>query len=233
MRVISFITQKGGTGKSTLTVSLAVAAESGGEKVCIIDLDPQGTSASWYQTRTAERPAVLNHDQARDLTTTLNRLETAGFTLALIDTPGSDSHGTRAAMRAADLCLVPVRPSEADLKATMPTVRALHDLNQEFALVINQAPVHKQTKLAATAVMRMSSEGPVLPLAIASRVEHQYAYAVGQGVTEYAPEGKGAAEIAELWAASKKRLEAKYGQRNEAQRGALGNGSERASRLRG
>ena len=56
MNVISFVTQKGGTGKSHLAVSLAVTAGAAGEKVCILDLDPQGTSSDWYRTRTAEPP---------------------------------------------------------------------------------------------------------------------------------------------------------------------------------
>lgn len=214
MRVISFVTQKGGTGKSTLAVNLAVAAEASGERVCVIDLDPQGTAASWYQTRTAETPATLDHNQASgDLRATLAQLDRAGFTLAVVDTPGNDSHATRGAMREADLCLIPVRPSEADVKATMPTIRALYDMGQEFALVINQAPVNKQAKLTATVMTRMSAEGSVLPLAIASRIDHQYAYALGQGITEFAPEGKGAAEVAELWAACRKRLEARDGRR--------------------
>ncbi len=67
MRVISFVTQKGGTGKSTLAVNLAVTAEANGERVCILDLDPQGTSAAWYETRAAETPSVLDHDQAGQL----------------------------------------------------------------------------------------------------------------------------------------------------------------------
>lgn len=209
MRVISFVTQKGGTGKSTLAVSLAVVAEASGEKVCILDLDPQGTSAGWYETRLAETPAVLDHGQVDDLQRTLKRLETAGFTLVILDTPGNDSHATRGAMRAADLCLIPVRPSEADVKATMPTIRALNGMGQDFALVINQAPVNKQARLTAAVVMRMSTEGVVLPLSIANRVDHQYAYALGQGVSEYGPDGKAAAEIADLWAGCRKRLEVK------------------------
>ena len=209
MHVISFVTQKGGTGKSTLAVNLAVAAEASGEKVCIVDLDPQGTAASWYESRIAESPAVLGHNQVEDLQRTLKRLQTAGFTLVILDTPGNDSHSTRGAMRAADLCLIPVRPSEADVKATMPTIKALNGMGQDFALVINQAPVNKQARLTAAVVMRMSTEGHVLPLSIANRVDHQYAYALGQGVTEFGPDGKAAAEIAELWAGCRKRLEVK------------------------
>ncbi len=110
-------------------------------------------------------------------------------------------------MRAADLCLIPVRPSEADVKATMPTVRALEALERPYALVINQAPPNRQARLTGTVSLRLSSEGPVLPVAIASRIDHQYAYALGQGVHEFGPDGKAAAEIAELWAWCRKRIE--------------------------
>jgi chromosome partitioning protein len=207
MHVISFVTQKGGTGKSSLSVSLAVAAEVAGERVCILDLDPQGTTVSWYATRTADTPAVLDHNQAGALPETLARLQAAGFTLAVIDTPGIDSHATRGAMRAASLCLIPVRPSEADVKATMPTIRALEGMSQPYALVINQAAANRQTRLTTAVTMRLASEGPVLPVPVAARIDHQYAYALGLGVHEYAPDGKAAAEIAELWQCCKKRME--------------------------
>lgn len=212
MRVVSFVTQKGGTGKSTLTVSLAVAAETSGERVCVIDLDPQGTAAGWYETRTAETPAVLDHDQAEPLDETLDRLRAAGFSLVVIDTPGTDSHATRGAMRVADLCLVPVRPSEADVKATAPTIRALIGLQKPFVMVLNQAPTNRQARLASAVTTRLSSDGPVLPVAIAARIDHQYAYALGQGVTEFAPDGKAASEVLELWAACKKRMEMRNGE---------------------
>ncbi|KMO19667.1 ParA family protein [Methylobacterium indicum] len=207
MRVLSLVTQKGGTGKSALAVSLAVMAEQAGERVCILDLDPQGTSASWYETRTAETPAVLDHNQAGAVPETVARLRDAGFTLVIIDTPGIDSHATRGAMREADLCLIPVRPSEADVKATMPTVRALEGMGRPYALVINQAPTNKQARVTAAVSVRLSTQGMVLPVPIASRIDHQYAYALGQGVHEYDPNGKAAAEIAEVWAWCRKRME--------------------------
>jgi len=213
--VISFVTQKGGTGKSHLAVSLAVTAESSGEKVCILDLDPQGTSSDWYRTRTAETPAVLDHNQAGALTPTLSKLQKAGYTLVIIDTPGIDSHGTRGAMQAADLCLIPVRPSEADVKATMPTVTALHGMGKQFALVVNQASTNRQARITSAVTMRLSSSGVVVPVPIAQRIDHQYAYALGQGVSEYAPEGKAAEEMANLWSWCRKQLEVNHGQQTK------------------
>ena len=207
MRIVSLVTQKGGTGKSTLAVNLAVVAQEGGEKVLILDLDPQGTSAHWYATRAADTPAVINHNEAGQLEHTIASLKQAGFTLAIIDTPGSDSHATRAAMRVADLCLVPVRPSEADMKATEPTIKALSGLGRPFAIVINQAPSTRQARLTLAVTLRLSTAGAVAPVALASRIDHQYAYALGLGVTEFSPKSKGAAEVAELWAWCRKHIE--------------------------
>jgi chromosome partitioning protein len=211
MRVLTLVTQKGGTGKSALAVSLAVAAEAAGERVCLLDLDPQRTSASWYEARTSETPAVLDHDQVGQLPAALERLGAAGFTLAILDTPGIDNHSTRGAMRAASLALVPVRPSEADVRATMPTVRALEAIGRPYALIINQAPSNRQARLTAAVSMRLSVSGEVVPVPVAARIDHQYAFALGQGVHEYAPDGKAASEVAEVWAWCKKRMESTHG----------------------
>src|SRR3954447_26881059 len=104
MRVISFVTQKGGTGKSTLALNLAVTAQSSGERVVVIDLDAQGTEASWHKTRKSVTPVLIEHTEVGTLDDALRRLAAGGFSLALIDTPGTDSPVTRAAMCAAHLC---------------------------------------------------------------------------------------------------------------------------------
>jgi len=206
MRIIALVTQKGGTGKSTLAVNLAVAAEGDGERVVVVDLDPQRTAVQWFENRAAETPVVVDHNAVGGLESALPRLAEAGFTLVIIDTPGSDSHATRGAMRAADLCLVPVRPSEADLKATEPTIRALTALARPFALVINQAPTSRQVRLTGAVNMRLRAFGDVAPTALAARIDHQYAYALGLGAMEFAGKGKAATEVAELWSWCKKKM---------------------------
>jgi chromosome partitioning protein len=206
MRVISFVNQKGGTGKSVLAINLAVAAQLNGEKVCVIDLDRQGTVANWYETRTAESPAVLNADQVANLPDALKRLAANGFTLAIIDTKGEDTHGTRGAMQRADLCLIPIRPAGPDLHATRPTTEALRTMRRDFALIINQASPNKTAKITQAVISSLAHEGPVMQSAIAARMDFQYAYALGQGVNEYDPAGKAAEEIKELWAWCRKRL---------------------------
>lgn len=206
MRIISFVTQKGGTGKSHLAISLAVMAEQHGEKVCLIDLDPQKTTANWYETRVTETPAVITADQIAALSDALKKLEANGYTLAIIDTKGEDSHATRGAMAAADLNLIPTRPSEADIKASVPTASALSDMGKRFFFLINQAPPSPRARLTSAVSLRLSTSYDVAPFAIAARLDHPYAYALGQGVSEYDPHGKAAAEIGELWAWCRKQI---------------------------
>lgn len=230
MHTISLVTQKGGTGKSTLAVNLANAAGADGKKVCIIDLDPQGTTLHWFSIRTQEEPAVIGPDDARDLAGTISKLGQHGYDLTIIDTPGFDSPVTRDAIRVSDLCLVPVRPSEADLQATMPTLKAVVALARPYALVINQAPAQRMARLTTAVYMRLASEGPVLPAVVSARVDFQYAFALGVCVTEYSPEGKASQEIKELWQAVKKRVNdekepSARGSNGKTSSGRLGRGS--------
>src|SRR4051812_16357973 len=144
MRTITLVTQKGGAGKTTLAASIAVAAAEAGEKVVALDLDPQGSLASWGDSREAENLAVdrIDLDQVPQLPQILEALGKQGFTLAVLDTAGREDTTGNLAMRAADLCLVPARPTKVDLKATLPTVETLMRLEKKdrFAFVLNQCP---------------------------------------------------------------------------------------------
>jgi len=118
MRTITLVTQKGGAGKTTLAASLAVAAAEAGEAVIALDLDPQGSLASWGETRTAETPAVdrISPDKLAHLPHILTALKEQGFTLAVLDTAGAENTGGNLAMRAASLCLIPARPRGSTCK---------------------------------------------------------------------------------------------------------------------
>jgi chromosome partitioning protein len=120
MLSLCLVTQKGGTGKSGLAINLAVLADADGLKTCILDLDPQGTVSDWYESRAAETPGVVSSGDIGNLDEALERLQAAGFEFIIMDTAGVNDHGTRGAMRAADLCLIPLRPSRADLNAHDP-----------------------------------------------------------------------------------------------------------------
>ena len=143
MKVISLVTQKGGSGKSTLCVSLAVAAQEAGHAVCILEMDKQATATQWSQARSGRPPEVaqVTTDKEDKLVNVLGRLgERRSFDFVFIDTPGIDSPGTRAVIALSDLCLVPCRPTPADLRSVSPTLAAIHRLEKDFAFVLNQTP---------------------------------------------------------------------------------------------
>jgi chromosome partitioning protein len=213
LKVISFVNQKGGAGKSMLAINLAVAAEISGEKVCIVDLDKQGTVANWFNIRTSETPLVIAPNVAPSAVIHLRvgdliaKLAGEGFSLIVIDTKGEESHDTRDAMKAADLCLIPLRPAGPDLHAIRPTVVALRVLGRKFALVVNQALPNKKSKLTAALMTALAHDGLVVPLAVAARASFQKSYSMGQAVMEFEGEGgPGAEEIKELWAWCRKHL---------------------------
>ena len=211
MKTIAFVTQKGGAGKTTLAASLAVAAIEAGETVVALDLDPQGSLAAWGNDRAAETPAVdqINAERLAQLPRILEALQGRGFTLAILDCPGIASTATNLAMKAADLCLLPARPTRLDLRATRPTVQALMQLKQQFAFVLNQCPPALKSSRSTEAAEGLRMLGVVAEPLMATRTDYQDAVAAGQGVTEYAPHGKAAEEARQLWAWVKKTMQGK------------------------
>ena len=140
MKIIAIVSQKGGTGKSTLACSLAVAAAEQGLKTSVIDIDLQGTTKKWYGRREAEDGPEVNALTGGQLEAAIPLLRKQGVQLVIIDTPGADTPGVTAAIQVADLCLVPARPSVADIEASAPTINAIHRLGKPFSYVLNQVP---------------------------------------------------------------------------------------------
>lgn len=204
MNVIAFVTQKGGSGKTTLCVNLAVAAEAAGGRCLILDMDPQGTAEAWYHDREAATPKLVKLG-ADTLADAVRAAERQGFSHVFIDTPGRDEPSVAAAIRIADFCLVPCRPTPADMKATPATIATIRRLEKPAAFVLSQTPPRgfrireAQTGLAVL--------GPVAPVMIVSRSIFQDAQGAGLGVGEFEPGGKAATEIDELWGWVLKKME--------------------------
>ena len=117
MKTIVIAAQKGGAGKTTLARNLAVAASQDGRDVLCLDLDPQGSLRAWWEGREADAPAMLDRDPApHALRATLNAAQSQ-FDLCIIDTPHAAPEWLAEALGAADLVLIPVRPSPDDLRA--------------------------------------------------------------------------------------------------------------------
>ena len=116
MKVVSVISQKGGAGKTTLALHLAVASSTAGRNTAVLDLDPQASAAKWADRRAAELPVVRSAHASR-LQHELRQIQQAGGELVMIDTaPHADRTALETA-KASDLVLVPCRPSILDLEA--------------------------------------------------------------------------------------------------------------------
>jgi chromosome partitioning protein len=204
MKAITFVTQKGGSGKSTLCISLAVAAQEAGASVCILEMDRQATISDWAENREAEGPEVAQIE-AQQLEEVMKRLKESSYDYVFIDTPGVDSPGTLSAIRVAALCVIPTRPTPADLRAFKPTLAAVYRLEKKFAFVLNQTPPRSFRVRDATDGLAVLG---VLPdVNVVMRNDHQDAIGMGQGVTEFNPTGPAAAEIRKLWTWLEKRMQ--------------------------
>ena len=141
MQTIVLATQKGGSGKSTLAIGLALAAMQDGHTVRLIETDPQGTLSNWKRRRNDAEPSVEPVDGAGEIEQRLVIFDRNGVTLTVIDTAGGTSAVTTAAIRAADLCLIPVRPSLADIEAAAPTLSLVRSCQTAFGFEIGRAHV--------------------------------------------------------------------------------------------
>lgn len=211
MRTLALVTQKGGAGKTTLAACLAVVAAETGEKVIALDLDPQGSLAAWGDDRNAEAPAVdsLPAEKVSQLPQVLAALAKQGYTLAILDCAGIASTATNLAIKAADLCLIPTRPTRLDIRATKPTIEALLGLKRPFSFVLNQCPPSTRGSRAAEAAMGLQLMGSLIEPKMCQRADFQDALAAGQGVTEYAPSSKAAEEVRQLWQNINRRMKGK------------------------
>lgn len=209
LRVIALAVQKGGTGKTTLAASLAVAAAQAGERVTAFDLDPQGSLAGWGAMRPKGNPVIdrIRPWEIGQMAEILGQLAADGGTLAILDTAGSTAGDAALALRLADLVLIPIRPSRLDLMAAQPTIRAMatQGMRERVGLVLNQCPPPPSPR-AALYARQLAGLGVLAEPTMIQRVDHQDALALGAGVTEHAPAGPAAEEIRALWAWAARRI---------------------------
>ncbi len=139
MKTIAVISQKGGAGKTTLALHLAVAAQLKNKETAIIDLDPQASATSWGDTREQESPVVVSA-QASRLAKILVNAEQGGADLTIIDTAPHSESASLAAARAADLVVIPCRPAILDLRAIQNTVDIVKLAGAKSVVVLNAVP---------------------------------------------------------------------------------------------
>jgi chromosome partitioning protein len=199
MKTVAMLSQKGGTGKTTLTLHLAVAAEAAGLATVVIDLDPQASAAGWKDSRKAEAPAVISVPAAR-LPQALQAAKDGGADFVLIDTAPHSESASLAAARAADLVLIPCRPGILDLRAIGTSAELARLAGKKAFVVLNTMPP-RATNLTADARAAVATHGlDVAPVVIQQRAAYGHALTAGQTAQEFEKAGKGAGEIGQLYA---------------------------------
>ena len=193
VKTVSVIAQKGGAGKTTLSLSLACAAAAEGLSAVVVDLDPQASAASWGDRRESDTPAVVPA-QAPRLARILDAAAGQGVALAVVDTAPRAEQGAVAAARAADLVLVPCRPAVYDVE----TVAGTRDL---VAAVAPRTPLLCVLNAVPPRALLADFGVPVAAPSLGQRAAVDYAAAAGHSAAEHDPRGRAAAEIAALWSA--------------------------------
>lgn len=198
MQIISLIAQKGGTGKTTLSLSLAVAAHQAGRTVVIIDLDPQASATNWADRREVGAPVAISA-QASRLQSVIDTARENGVDMLIIDTPPKSESASLAAARAADLILVPCRPQIYDLE-TIPATKEIVNLAGDAPALVVLNAVPPQGRRHEESVQVIQNMGlPVASKYFVQRAAFGDAPNAGLTALEYDPDGKAASEIRELY----------------------------------
>jgi chromosome partitioning protein len=199
MKVLAVIATKGGVGKSTVTLALAVEAQRRRQQVLVLDLDTQGTVFQWHDRRGNDRPAVISCLTSR-LPQTLAEAEQQGFDLVILDPPGKSDAAAIGAAKAADLVLIPTGPQLFDIDALQGIKDVLHLAGDPPALVlINKAPPQGSRHVTAADIITAQYGLKVSPVVIHQRGAHADAGNVGQTAWELDPKGKAAQEVIESY----------------------------------
>jgi chromosome partitioning protein len=199
MPIIAIISQKGGAGKTTLALHLAAAAQDAGRTALIIDTDPQATASQWASWRHDVPPEVIDSPPPR-LAAKIEAAKGQGAEVIVIDTPPHADSAARAAVEAADLVLIPCRPSAFDLSAIQATTK-LVQLLRKPAYVVFIAGAPNAPRIYQEAGELVKSFGtPHCPIHVPDRAAYRHASGEGRTVMEYEPTGKAAEEIRQLYA---------------------------------
>jgi chromosome partitioning protein len=197
MQTIAVISQKGGAGKTTTAVHLAVAAQQEGYRVAVIDLDPQATARKWGDKRQDPEPEVIG-DHAERLPQLVEAARANGADLLIIDTAPNADRASLAAARAADVILIPCRPAAFDLEAIEATRDLAAIAKKPAYVVLNSAPI--RSAITEEARQGLEAQGAkVCPHVLFVRVAYAHSVIDGRTALEFEPDGKAAEEVRALF----------------------------------
>jgi chromosome partitioning protein len=197
MKKIAFLSQKGGSGKTTLVVHAAVAAYEAGERVVVIDTDPQKSATVWGEARSQDEPIVATA-AAADLPQVLIVAQQEQMTFAIVDTAPHAAPDAARIARAVDLVVIPCRPTAFDIAAVASAVDIVKAAGVPGVFVLSACPF-RSPEIGETRIVLADYCLPIAPVEIIDRRAFARAVATGRAVTEFESDGKAAGEIRVLW----------------------------------
>jgi len=197
MKTVAILSQKGGAGKTTIAVNLAVAAAKSKKVAAIVDLDPQGSAFGWGDARNVDEPAIISA-QSIMLPQIMDNAHKADADLILIDTSPHSQNSALEAAKVSDLVLIPCRPAILDLRAIGNSIEIAKLANRPACVVLNAVP--PRGTLNEQAREAIQSYGvKIAPIELGQRMAFAHSMTDSLGVQEYEPRGKAAKEIGELY----------------------------------
>jgi len=197
MKTLTFFSQKGGSGKTTLAVHTAVAAQERGERVALMDVDPQKSTATWGSARRDETPTIITVGAA-ELDDAMKAARHDAMTLCILDTAPHAAPDAARAAKVADLVVIPCRPTAFDVAAAPAAVEIVKAAGKPAVFVLSACPFRAR-EIAETRELLKAHGLPIAPVEITDRRAFARAVATGRAVTEFDSEGKAAKEIRSLW----------------------------------
>lgn len=199
--VVALAQQKGGAGKSTVAANLAAALAAGGARVALLDADPQQSLSRWHALRAAQpagrvAPLLFEAPSGWRIQGTLDRMRGAQD-FVVLDTPPHADTDAKLAIRAADLVLMPLQPSPADLWASEATLRLAQEEKRPVAALLNRVPAQGRLKEQVAAELA-ARKVPLMGATLGNRTGYAQAFQEGLAVTEAAPRGMAADEVRAL-----------------------------------
>ena len=198
MKIISLLSRKGGSGKSTLTVHWGVEAQkTQGNRVVLIDTDPQGSCSSWYNKREAET-TLLIQSNTKTIKDHIESCRTDGINFVIVDTVPDINNLAVHTARVSDLIVIPVRPSVLDLESISASIELASGIGKPAVIVLNQAP--PGSTITSEAKTALTNYGlPICPIPIFNRLIFCRAMIDGSVASEIERKGKAAIEIRQTW----------------------------------
>lgn len=195
MFAVAFTSSKGGCGKSTACINVAVAAAETGKRICVIDLDEQASCLSWIERRrgTNAREISVEPADANSLGAAVRQAK-LNYDMVFVDVPGGDGRLLASACRTTDLSLICTRPTQLDVEVAFRVGEVFRRFNVRYGVLINQAPPGFTQRVVAWMEACRAIGDVVRPICV-YRFDYQTAISAGCGVTEWNPAGAAAHEI--------------------------------------